>query len=74
MNGTDVTSSAGAVDADGFLRHEGCPARGSITFTATNLQAGANFLAIQAAIGAGRRSSTSPWIPAERLSLGGGGR
>ncbi len=49
VNGTEITTTGGEPDEDGFVRHDGCPTTDSFTFTASGLvDAGVNWLAIQA--------------------------
>ena len=47
VNGTNITHRCQR-GLDGFAEHDGCPTRGSLTFTATNLNPGVNLLVIQA--------------------------
>ncbi|MEO7986997.1 MAG: hypothetical protein ABI766_10725 [Gemmatimonadales bacterium] len=48
VNGVDITSTgAEGLDEEGFARHDGCPSRGSFTFTANDLNPGVNLLVIQ---------------------------
>jgi hypothetical protein len=54
VNGTEITATAKSngdavtLDASGFAPHEGCASQGSLTFTASNLNAAANLLVIEA--------------------------
>jgi hypothetical protein len=66
VNGTEITNTAqttdpgGVVFLNGFVQHEGCPTRGSFTFTASNLNPGVNLLVIMA-----RDRGGSTYIDAE---------
>ncbi|MGH7525672.1 MAG: hypothetical protein ACREMX_03105 [Gemmatimonadales bacterium] len=74
VNGVEITGTGKkanghpvALDANGFVRHEGCATRGSFTFKATNLTAGVNLLAIR-----GRDRGSSTYVDA-KVTLGSGG-
>lgn len=67
VNGIDITPTAESdnetavnFDDDGFVLHEGCPTRGSFTFTASSLNPGVNLLVIEA-----RDRGGSTYIDAE---------
>jgi hypothetical protein len=47
VDGTEITSTGGTPDGTGFVQHEGCPSRGSLAFTASNLGAGPHLLVVE---------------------------